>query len=106
MGSSQCNISFEQLEFAASKKASVNTQSYIPTFTTKLHLWESWLESGNYAHFATLQQNKLRSSTVFVSMIQDLRTEFSSCFGGICFLKNDITLFSRLLPLMYRWTQY
>ena len=43
--------------------------SYICTFTTKLQIWEGQIESGNYAHFPTLQENKPMSSTPFVSVI-------------------------------------
>ena len=68
--------------------------SYIRAFTTKLRLWEGQLESGNYAHFPILQENKPTSSTPFVSVIQHLRTEFLSRFGDIRFLENDIKLFS------------
>ena len=68
--------------------------SYICAFTTKLRLWESQLESGNYAHFPTLQENKPTSSNAFVSVIRNLRTEFLSCFGDIRLLENDIKLFS------------
>ena len=68
--------------------------SYIRTFTTKLRLWEGQLESGNYAHFPTLQENKPTSSTTFVSVIQHLRTEFLFRFGDIRSLENDIKLFS------------
>ena len=38
--------------------------SYIRAFTTKLRLWEGQLESGNYAHFPTLQENKPTSSNL------------------------------------------
>ena len=68
--------------------------NYIRAFTRKLRLWEGQLESGNYAHFPTLQENKLTSSTPFVSVIQHLRTEFLSRFGDICSLEKDIKLFS------------
>ena len=68
--------------------------SYIRAFTTKLRLWEGQLESGNYAHFPTLQENKPTSSTPFVSVIQHLRTEFLFRFGDIRSLENDIKLFS------------
>ena len=67
---------------------------YIRAFTTKLPLWEGQLESGNYAHFRTLQENKAASSTPFVSVIQNLKTEFLSRFGDIRSLENDIKLFS------------
>ena len=67
--------------------------SYIRAFTTKLRLWEGQLESGNYAHFPTLQENKPTSSTPFVSVIQHLKTEFLSRFGDIRSLENDIKLF-------------
>ena len=52
------------------------------------------MESGNYAHFHTLQENKPTSSTPFVSVIRDLKTEFLCCFGGIRSLENDIKFFS------------
>ena len=68
--------------------------SYIRAFTTKLRLWEGQLESGNYAHFPILQENKPTSSTPFVSVIQHLRTEFLSRFDDIRFLENDVKLFS------------
>ena len=50
--------------------------SYIRAFKTKLRLWEGQLESRNYAHFPTSQENKPTSSTPFVSVIQHLRTKF------------------------------
>ena len=52
------------------------------------------MESGNYAYFLTLQENKPTSRTLFVSVIRNLRTEFLSRFGGIRSLENDIKLFS------------
>ena len=67
--------------------------SYIRAFTTKLRLWEGQLESGDYAHFPTLQENKPTSNTPFVSVIQNLRTKFLSRFGDIRSLENDIKLF-------------
>ena len=67
---------------------------YIRAFTTKLRLWEGQLESGNYAHFRTLQENKAASSTPFVSVIRNLKTEFLSRFGDIRSRENDIKLFS------------
>ena len=51
------------------------------------------MESGDYAHFPTLQENKPTSNTSFVSVIQHLRTEFLSRFGDIRSLENDIKLF-------------
>ena len=68
--------------------------SYIRAFTTKLRLWEGQLKSGNYAHFPKLQENKPTNSTLFVSVIRNLRTEFLSRFGDIHWLGNDIKLFS------------
>ena len=47
----------------------------------------------NYAHFATLQENKPLSTTLFVSVIRHLRIEFPSCFSGIRSRENDIRLF-------------
>ena len=69
--------------------------SYIRAFTTKVRLSEGQLESGNYAHFPTLQENKPTSSTPFVSVIQHLKTEFLSRCGDIRFLENDIVKISR-----------
>ena len=62
--------------------------SKIRAFTTKLRLCEGQLESGNYAHFPTLQENKPTSNTPFVSAIRNLKTEFLSRFGDICSLEN------------------
>ena len=60
--------------------------SYVRAFETKLRLWGIHLVNANYAHFATLQENKPMSTTLFVSVIRHLRTEFSShflpCFIG------------------------
>jgi len=68
--------------------------SYIRAFTIKLRLWEGQLESRNYAHFPTLKEYKPMSNTPFVSVIQNLRTEFLSRFGDIRSLENDIKLFN------------
>ena len=68
--------------------------SYIRAFETKLRLWEIQLGNANYAHFATLQQNKPMSTTLFVSVIRHFGTEFSSRFSNICSRKNNIRLFS------------
>ena len=67
---------------------------HIRSFTTKLRLWESQLESGNYAHFPILQQHHPFYSDQFVSVVQYLRTEFSSRLGDIRSIDNDIKLFS------------
>ena len=67
---------------------------HIRSFTTKLRLWESQLQSGNYAHFSTLQQHHPTCSDQFVSVIQQLRTEFLSRFDDIRSIENDIKLFS------------
>ena len=53
------------------------------SFTIKLRLLESQLESGNYAHFPILQQHHPTYSDQFVSVVQYLRTEFSSRFADI-----------------------
>ena len=68
--------------------------AHIRAFTMKLRLWEGQLEHGNNAHFLTLQENKPTSSTPFVSVIRNLRTEFLSRFGDIRSLENDIKFFS------------
>ena len=68
--------------------------SYVRAFETKLRLWKIQLGNANYAHFATLQENKPMSTTLFVSMIRHLRTEFSSRFSDICSGENDIRLLS------------
>ena len=47
-----------------------------------------------YAHFATLQENKPISTTLFVSMTRHLRTEISFRFSDICSGENDIRLLS------------
>ena len=68
--------------------------SYVRAFETKLRLWKNQLGNANYAHFATLQENKPMSTILFVSMIRYLRTEFSSRFSDICSGENDIRLLS------------
>ena len=69
--------------------------SYVRAFETKLRLWKIQWGNANYAHFATRQENKPMSTTLFVSMIfKYLRTEFSFCFSDICSGENDIRLLS------------
>ena len=68
--------------------------SYVRAFETTLRLWEIQLRNANYAHFATLQENKPMSTTLFVSVIRHLRTELSSRFSCICSRENHIRLFS------------
>ena len=46
--------------------------SYVRAFETKLRIWKIQLGNANYAHFATLQENKPMSTTLFVSMIRHL----------------------------------
>ena len=46
--------------------------SYVRAFETKLRIWKIKLGNTNYAHFATLQENKRMSTTLFVSMIRHL----------------------------------
>ena len=64
----RCNVSFEQVESAASRKAAVDTQNveFYTRIHNKLRLWDGQLERGNYAHFPTLQENKPTSTTPFV----------------------------------------
>ena len=57
--------------------------------------------NANYAHFATLQENKLMSTTLFVTVIRDLRTEFSSRFSDIL---SEMVLDCLVLHLIYRST--
>jgi len=88
--SGRFNITFEQLEFKASGKTPSDTcdVEYVCAFEIKLWLWEGQLEKfANYAHFATLQENKPTSSTWFFSVIQHLRTDFSFRFDDIRSLK-------------------
>ena len=66
--------------------------SYVRAFETKLQLWEIQFGNANYAHFATLQENNSMSTTLFVSVIRHLRTEFLSCFSDIRSRENDIRL--------------
>ena len=58
--------------------------------------------NANYAHFATLQENKLMSTILFVSVIRDLRTEFSSRFSDI--RSPEMVLDCLVLHLIYRST--
>ena len=74
-------------------------RSYVRAFETKLRLWEIQLGNANYAHFATLQENKPMSTTLFVSTIRHLKTEFSSRLSDICSRENDIKLFSTLFDI-------
>ena len=64
-------------------------RSYVRAFETKLRLWEIQLGNAYYAHFATLQENKPMSTTLFVSTIRHLRTEFSSRLAVLHRLKNS-----------------
>ena len=68
--------------------------SYVRAFETTLRLCEIQLRNANYAHFATLQENKPMGISLFVSMIRHLRTEFSSRFSDIRSCENHIRLFS------------
>ena len=52
------------------------------------------LENANYAHFATLQENKPMSTALFVSAKRPFRTDFLSRFGDMRSRENDIRLFS------------
>ena len=63
-------------------------------FETKLRLWECQLDKENYVHFPTLEESKPTSNTAFVTVIRNLRTEFSSCFSDIRSLQNLFRLFS------------
>ena len=108
--SGRCNVSFEEVESAASRKAAVDIRkvklytyiyySYIRAFTTKLQLWEGQLESGNYAHFPTLKEYKPKSNTPFVFVIQHSRTEFLSAL--VTFVLWKMISNCSILPLMYR----
>ena len=44
----------------------------VRAFETKLQIWKIQLGNANYAHFATLQENKPMYTTLFVSMIRHL----------------------------------
>ena len=68
--------------------------SYVRAFETTLQLCEIQLRNANYPLFATLQENKPMSITLFVSVIRHLRTEFSSRFSDIRSRDNHIRLFS------------
>ena len=61
---------------------------------TRLRNKTTTLRNANYAHFATLQENKPISTTLFVSVKRHLMTKFSYRFGDIRSRKNDIRLFS------------
>ena len=63
-------------------------------FKTKLQFWELQLEKTNYIHFFTLRESKPNTNTKFIIELQNLRTEFFSCFSDICSLKNQFRLFS------------
>ena len=67
---------------------------YILAFETKLRLWECQLDKENYVYFPTLEESKLTSNTAFVTVIRNLKTEFSSRFSDIRSLQNLFRLFS------------
>ena len=52
------------------------------------------MRNANYALFATLQENKSISTTLFVSVIRHLKTEFLFRFIDIRSRENYIRLFS------------
>ena len=63
--SGQCNVSFEQVESATSRKATVDTRNVelysIRAFTTKLRLWEGQLESEIMLTFLHYIRTSLRA---------------------------------------------
>ena len=69
---------------------------YILAFETKLQLWECQLDKENYVHFPTFEESKptIGSNTAFVTVIQNLRIEFSSRFSDIHSLQNKFRLLS------------
>ena len=67
---------------------------YVLKFETKLRLRECQLEKENYVHFPTLEERKPTSNTAFLTVIRNLRTDFSSRFSNICSLRNKFKLFS------------
>ena len=67
---------------------------YVLAFETKLRLWECQLDKENYVHFPTLEESKPTRNTAFVTVIRNLRTEFSSRFSDIRSLQNLFRLFS------------
>ena len=84
---------------------------YIFAFEAKLQLWECQLDKTNYVHFPALEESKPTSSTAFVTVIRNFRTEFSSRFFGIRSLENKFRLFSttfdlyfNTIPKYFKWT--
>lgn len=66
---------------------------HITAFETKLRLWECQLENSNYSHFPKLAEIKPANSSMFVNVIRDLRTDFSSRFDDLRSNSVDFRLF-------------
>ena len=67
---------------------------YILAFDAKLRLCECQLDKEIYVLFPTLEESKLTSNTGLITVIRNLRTEFSSRFSDIRSLQNLFRLFS------------
>ena len=67
---------------------------YVLAFETKLRLWECQLDKESCVHFPTLEESKPTSNTAFVTVIRNLRIDFSSRFSDIRSLQNKFRLFS------------
>ncbi|XP_055490979.1 general transcription factor II-I repeat domain-containing protein 2A-like [Leucoraja erinacea] len=67
---------------------------HIVAFETKLRLWECQLEKSCYAHFPKLQETQPTDTNTFVTVIRDLKTEFSSRFADIRSHTSEFRLFA------------
>ncbi|XP_032881422.1 general transcription factor II-I repeat domain-containing protein 2A-like [Amblyraja radiata] len=67
---------------------------HIVVFETKLHLWECQLEKSCYAHFPKLKETQPTDTNTFVTVIRDLKTEFSSRFADIRSHTSEFRLFA------------
>ncbi|XP_076339545.1 general transcription factor II-I repeat domain-containing protein 2A-like [Tachypleus tridentatus] len=65
---------------------------YFIAFETKQQLWECQLEKSNNVHFPKLQETKPTDTNIFLTVIRNLRTEFSSRFADIRSHTSDFRL--------------
>ncbi|KAJ8031811.1 General transcription factor II-I repeat domain-containing protein 2B [Holothuria leucospilota] len=57
--------------------------SHIVAFETKLGLWESHLQQGNFAHFPNLVEQNPQDTTAFVEVVAELKKQFSKRFSDM-----------------------
>ncbi|XP_069767039.1 general transcription factor II-I repeat domain-containing protein 2-like isoform X2 [Narcine bancroftii] len=68
--------------------------AHVVAFEAKLRLWESQFKKSNFAHFPNLQRCKPTDLDTFVTVLHDLKNEFSSRFADFCLHGSDFKLFA------------